>query len=338
MSSLIVYSLILSASAMLFASVVTWALIEVLPRFSFLDQPEERKNHTAPIPRGGGLAVVSAALFFLLVSGISTELAVAILIIAAISFADDYRSQPILRRVMVHVVASLLAVSTIPLPVFQGLLPFYLDHALAAFLLIYFLNIYNFMDGIDEISAVQTFSIGFGLMAMVLAVPGLARFIGVDGMVMAGAMGGFWLFNRHPARIFLGDVGSIPIGLFMGTLLLVLSSQGQWAAALILPAYYLTDGSLTLLRRVLRGVPFWHAHSEHAYQLAVRNGLSHRQVVSHLVTLHFVLIVLAVVSSLDIRWALGCIALAYGLALMWQAQLRGVVMRGVLLPSVRAHD
>jgi UDP-N-acetylmuramyl pentapeptide phosphotransferase/UDP-N-acetylglucosamine-1-phosphate transferase len=314
MTALISYTLILALSAMAFAWVSTWALLILLPKLALMDLPNARSNHENPVPRGGGIAVVLAMLFFLIISGIPFKLITALLAVALISLLDDWTGQPATRRLLVHIIASVLAVSTIHNPVFQGYLPSLLDQALAIMLLTYFLNIYNFMDGIDEITSVQTVSMSIGLAAIVCITPGMAHFIGVDALIMAGAIVGFWYFNRHPAKIFLGDVGSVPIGLFVGYLLLMLASQGEWAAALILPAYYLTDATITLLSRMTRRAPLMQAHSEHAYQRAVRRGMSHRVVVRHILSLNLLLILLAAISTLESWLALICVALAYGTA------------------------
>lgn len=325
MSPLLSYSLILALSAAFFSWLATWALVYFLPRLSVIDAPSERSNHAVPIPRGGGLSVVLATLFFLLVSGISTALFIAVILAGVISFADDCKSQPVLRRLLVHAIAALLAVSIITPPIFQGYLPYLLDHALAALVLIFFMNIFNFMDGIDELSAMQTTSLCLGIVAIVIAMPSLPDFPALDALVLAGAMLGFWFFNRHPAQIFLGDVGSIPVGLLLGTLLLVLASQGQWVASLILPAYYFADACSTLLSRLLRGKKLHEAHSEHAYQQAVRCGLSHRAVVSHILTLNLLLIALAVLSTLGVQYALASLTLAYvasGVLVAWLHTVR----------------
>lgn len=334
MTALLSYSLILALSAMVFAWVGTWALLIALPKLALMDQPNQRSNHITPVPRGGGIAVVFSSLFFLTVSGIPLTLIAAFLAVIMISFMDDWKGQPATRRLLVHMIASVLAVSTIHNPIFQGYLPPLLDQALAVLVLTYFLNIYNFMDGIDEITSVQTVSLAIGLAAIVCIVPGVAHFIGVDALIMGGAICGFWYFNRHPAKIFLGDVGSVPIGLFMGYLLLMLASQGEWAAALILPAYYLTDASMTLLGRLARGAPLMQAHSEHAYQRAVRRGLSHRMVVRHLLTLNLLLILLAAISTLENWLGMLCVALAYGAAGLLTLILYG--KGGHTSPSQRA--
>ncbi|MEQ8194752.1 MAG: glycosyl transferase, partial [Rhodospirillales bacterium] len=135
----------------------------------------------------------------------------------------------------------------------------------------------NFMDGIDGIAGVETASLGGGIVAVVLLAatdPALA-WIGVT--LIAGALGFLW-WNWHPAKIFLGDTGSVPLGFVLGWLLLTLAAEGQWAAAFILPLYYLADATLTLFRRALRGEKFWQAHREHFYQRAAQRGLGHAHV------------------------------------------------------------
>ena len=95
---------------------------------------------------------------------------------------------------------------------------------------------------------------------------------------VAGAALGFLAWNWQPAKLFLGDVGSVPLGFLLAWLLLSLAAHGHWAAALILPGYFLADASWTLARRALRGAPVWRAHREHIYQQAVQAGASHAQV------------------------------------------------------------
>ena len=93
-------------------------------------------------------------------------------------------------------------------------------------------------------------------------------------LALCGAMIGFAPFNRPVARLFLGDVGSLPIGLLLGWLLVVLAGSGHFAAALLLPLYYLADATITLLRRLANGEPVWQAHRSHFYQRAMDNGFS----------------------------------------------------------------
>jgi UDP-N-acetylmuramyl pentapeptide phosphotransferase/UDP-N-acetylglucosamine-1-phosphate transferase len=138
------------------------------------------------------------------------------------------------------------------------------------------------MDGIDGITAVETISLALGFAL-------LGQFIPQSALLIAVSLG-FLLWNWHPAKIFLGDSGSIPLGFLLGWLLLLLAGRGHWAAALILPAYYLADSTLTLLRRAVRGEKIWLAHRQHAYQRAVQAGARHDQVTLTILAANLLLI------------------------------------------------
>ena len=183
-----------------------------------------------------------------------------------------------------------------PGPVFQGFLPGVMDTVAAAVLWMWFVNLFNFMDGVDGIAGTETASVCFGLVFV-------AAIVGSDGgpailsAIVVGAAVGFLWWNRPPARIFLGDVGSVPLGFLLGWLLLDAAARGEWAAALILPLYYLADATLTLLRRLLRGARVWEAHREHFYQQAVRDGRGHGAVLIAVCLVNIILVVLAAAAT-----------------------------------------
>ncbi|GAB4193411.1 MAG: glycosyltransferase family 4 protein [Thalassobaculales bacterium] len=264
--------LALAAAAGLAAFLGARALAAALPRWNVLDRPNARSSHVRPTPRGGGIAVIAAiAAGWLALDAAVLWPAVALaLALAGLSFADDIRSLPATVRLAAHL-AAVIALMPAVGPVTGGLLPPALDLALAGFAWLWFVNLFNFMDGIDGISGVEAAIIGLGL---ALLVPDLAG----PGLVVAGAAIGFLLVNWHPARIFLGDVGSVPLGFLLGFLLLTAAARGDWVAALVLPAYYLADATLTLLRRAWRGERLTEAHRQHFYQHAVRSGRSHAAV------------------------------------------------------------
>jgi UDP-N-acetylmuramyl pentapeptide phosphotransferase/UDP-N-acetylglucosamine-1-phosphate transferase len=120
---------------------------------------------------------------------------------------------------------------------------------------------------------------------------------GLAGLALSGAALGFLWWNWHPARIFLGDVGSVPLGFVIGGLLLGLVGAGYWAAALILPLYYLADASITLLRRLFAGQPIWRAHRDHYYQRAAAGRLGHAGTSTAVAILDIVLIALAILAA-----------------------------------------
>jgi UDP-N-acetylmuramyl pentapeptide phosphotransferase/UDP-N-acetylglucosamine-1-phosphate transferase len=205
----------------------------------------------------------------------------------ALSWLDDRRGLPAGLRFAVHFAAAVLGVAVLPADhlLFQGLLPLWADRMVAVPMLVWFINLYNFMDGIDGITGVETLSIGLGLTLLSGGAPWPAA--------IAGAGLGFLAWNWHPARIFLGDSGSVPLGYLLGWLLLDTAGQGQWAAALILPAYYLADATITLGRRAWRGETLWQAHREHFYQRAVRGGWRHSTVAALVLAANTGLIALA---------------------------------------------
>lgn len=280
-----------------FALVVsgTGALVNWLKERRVLDIPNQRSSHFVPTPRGGGLMVVPAVLVpvaFLSLQGAGPAAAGAMIALGlsllVLSWIDDRRGLSFHLRLCVHLgVASLgLAAMGGERLVFQGLLPFWPDRVLAVLAWGWFINLYNFMDGIDGITGVETLAVAGGL----LLLPGEH----LVPAAIAGASLGFLAWNWHPARIFLGDSGSVPLGFLLGWLLLDLAMAGQWAPALILPAYYLADATLTLARRALRGEKIWQAHREHFYQKAVQAGASHAHVATIILAADIVLVVVAV--------------------------------------------
>ena len=257
-----------------------------LLRFAVFDQPNARSSHVKATPRGGGIAVVAVVLLAWGAIGRGSMLLLGLALgLAVLSWIDDLKGLPPGLRLAGHAAAVLTGLLALPdIAVFQGLLPPWLDRALAALMWIWFINLYNFMDGIDGITGVETAVIGIG-------VTGLAVWLGtlplaaLHGASLAGAALGFLLWNWHPARIFLGDVGSVALGFLIGWLLLELAARGFWAAALLLPLYHLADASWTLGRRLLRRERIWQAHRGHFYQRATQVPADHARV-SRLIALH----------------------------------------------------
>ncbi len=257
-----------------------------LKQRSILDHPNTRSSHSIPTPRGGGLAVSAvliAAWATLALNEFGDFFQILVLCtctfgLAALSWWDDLR--PLAARVrllgQISAVGVVLLLPQNDSAYFGGSLPIWLDLFLAGYLWVWFLNLFNFMDGIDGITATETTSICVGI-ALISASTTIGLF--PYAIVTAAAALGFLWWNWPPARVFLGDVGSIPLGFLLGWLLLSLMQEGYWAAAVILPAYYHADASLTILRRVFRKEPIWQAHKQHAYQQAVHRGWSHKAVV-----------------------------------------------------------
>jgi UDP-N-acetylmuramyl pentapeptide phosphotransferase/UDP-N-acetylglucosamine-1-phosphate transferase len=279
-----------------------------LERRAILDRPVERSSHAVPVPRGGGLALVPVLVVVWLVlaaAGIVPAAAAGVAGLAAalalVSWLDDLRDLPAALRFLAHAAAALVGIACLPhgALVFQGVLPPLADRAAAVVLWVWFVNLFNFMDGIDGITGVETIAIAAGVtLALVVAGDG-AGGLAILAPTLAAAAAGFLRWNWHPARIFLGDVGSVPLGFLLGFLLLGLAARGWWAPALILPLYYLTDATVTLARRLLRGEAVWRAHREHFYQRALAPDGDHAAVARLILAGDLVLVGLAVLALAD---------------------------------------
>ena len=160
---------------------------------------------------------------------------------------------------------------------------------------LWFVNLVNFMDGLDLVTVAEVVPIT----ATMILLGWLGEFPAFSSIVAAalcGAMLGFAPFNRPVAKVFLGDVGSLPVGLLLGWCLLQLAWRQHLAAALLLPLYYLLDATVTLLRRMVRHEKFWTAHRTHFYQRATENGFTVPRIVAEILVLNVILAALAVAS------------------------------------------
>jgi len=308
----IVYALAFLA-AFTASLVGTGAVMTFLRAREILDHPNERSSHKAPIPRGAGLAtsavliVATGAIAAITAHEPQKMMAVplAALVLAAVSWIDDLRGLNPVLRLAIQFAAAVVAVPAIAHSglVFQGLLPPLYDQAAAVVLWVWFVNLFNFMDGIDGIAATEAASVGIGIFALALVFPAAVSEPGTPlyAVTVAAAALGFLGWNWEPAKIFLGDVGSVPLGYLLGFLLLSLAAQGQWAAALILPLYYMADSGITLAARLAAGEKIWEPHARHFYQQAARRFGSHAKVVRAIAAANLALIVLALL-SVNLPW------------------------------------
>lgn len=319
----------LAVAGMAMTVLMTRRVLGYLRRRQILDLPNERSSHTLPTPRGGGLAttpVVAALLlmlsWFLGVPQIGV-LGVGALVLLAVSWIDDRRGLPPLPRFLCHGAMIGLTLALIPAHAlaFGGFLPVWADRVLAGIAWLWFVNLYNFMDGIDGITGVETASLGVGIAIVASLLPGAIAFGLVPAGIAVAAIGAtFLLWNWHPAKVFLGDAGSVPFGFVLGGLLLLLAAQGGLAAALILPAYYLTDATITLIRRAANGEKVWQAHRKHFYQRAVQGGRRHDQVALAILACNVALVFSAAVSATISLWGGGIGAVIATGTLIWMLQ------------------
>ena len=277
--------------------VFSFALTHVLRRYalhkSLLDIPNGRSSHTIPTPRGGGVAIVIsylAALVWMISAGlIGRDPFLAMFgagaSIAALGFLDDHGHIAARWRLLGHFFAAawalfwmggLPAISVFGMTLAPGLIV----NVLAAFYLVWLLNLYNFMDGIDGIASVEAICVCVGA-AIIYAMSGYATLVWLP-VLLACAVAGFLFWNFPPAKIFMGDAGSGFLGIMLGCL----SLQGAWISSqflwvwLILLGVFIVDATVTLIRRLVRGDKVYEAHRSHAYQFASRRFGKHLPVTS----------------------------------------------------------
>jgi UDP-N-acetylmuramyl pentapeptide phosphotransferase/UDP-N-acetylglucosamine-1-phosphate transferase len=270
-----------------------------------LARPNARSSHRTPTPQGGGAAIViatlvtvwgTAVLLDILPQVISAEflaLTAAVILLAVVGAIDDTRHLSPLPRLLLQGVAVGMVIAMLPADLRAvPILPWWLERIGLFIGFMWFVNLTNFMDGIDWMTVVEAVPITgavvlLGLLNVVPALPALT------GFALLGAILGFAPFNKPTAKLFLGDVGSLSIGLLLAWLLLRLAASGHLAAAIILPLYYLADATLTLGRRLLAGDAVWQAHRSHFYQRALDHGLTVSKVVARVFIVNLALMALA---------------------------------------------
>ena len=313
--------------SLILSSALIVLTLPVFRRFA-LAVPNARSSHKAVTPQGGGFGVVGAsvavtALALLGSSQLSGPseggtwlvLAAAVLL-ALIGAIDDARHLSPTPKFAGQAVAILLVIAALP----EGLrvcplLPWTLERAAIFAAGLWFVNLVNFMDGIDwmMVAEVVPVTAGVALVGWLGALPPEALIV---ALALNGAMLGFAPFNFPVARLFLGDMGSLPIGLLLFWLLLLVAGSGHLAAALLLPLYFVADASVTLARRALARERVWEAHRSHYYQRARDNGFGTLAIVGRVFTVNCCLVALAAISVVIASPAASLVTLALGVALV----------------------
>ena len=309
----------LPAAATVSAALI-WAIRPMLLRHA-LARPNARSSHRIPTPQGAGIAVIAATLVVsggIMVWGGAPEpkipLAVfaAALFMAMVGLVDDVKSIDVLPRLLLQAaaVAAILLAASGDLRIVPAC-PLWIERGVLLVAGLWFVNLVNFMDGLDWMTVAEVVPATAALVMLGLLgqYPASATLLAA---ALCGAILGFAPFNRPIARVFLGDVGSLPIGLLLGWCLLQLGYQQQFAAALLLPLYYLLDATVTLLRRLARREPFWAAHRSHFYQRATDNGFTVWRVVGEVFSLNILLAALAAGSIMAASAAVKIVLLLAG--------------------------
>jgi UDP-N-acetylmuramyl pentapeptide phosphotransferase/UDP-N-acetylglucosamine-1-phosphate transferase len=289
-----------------------------------LARPNARSSHKVPTPQGAGIAVAGVTIAAVVIAAaifpefrpespyVLMSLLAAVTVLTALGALDDFFTLEALPRIAVQLIAVSAVIAFLPADLRAApFLPWWVERALLVVGLMWFINLVNFMDGLDWMTVAEVVPIAAGLV-LIGTMGGLPSYGLVVALALGGAVLGFAPFNRPVASLFLGDAGSLPIGLILGWLLVLLAANGHWAAALLLPLYYLADATVTLLLRLRRGERVWQAHRSHFYQRATDGGRDILEIICHVFAVNIALLFLAMVTVFFTAFAVQLAALVVG--------------------------
>lgn len=282
--------------------ILIWFLIRIMTHYGIVDKPSKRRAHLDVVPRGAGLALMLVFIAFAIFNQTlsSSNIIQLFVPISLVSFWDDITKIAIPFRFFIHILCALLAIIWFIQP--RSLLHYevniYIDLAITTLAFVAFINIYNFMDGIDGITAVESIHLSITtLLLCYLKIDIITHlnFIVITNLILLGFALGFIIFNWSPAKIFIGDVGSISLGFLCGVCLLMLAcdSERLFVSCVIASLYYITDGGLTILIRLINKEKIWTPHLNHFFQKAIRRGWTHKEVVTNIIICNLCLMILS---------------------------------------------
>lgn len=304
------------AATFALSAALTWAALRYARRRNLVDAPGQRRSHTTPTPRGGGIGLCVASIVALLATGLflngvslQIRISIALAIIAAIGWLDDHRSMSILARLIPQFVVAVLFLW----PIIDAVRVQSVDHdtlfvlhsyewlVVAVILCVWSINLHNFMDGIDGILASQAIFVFTVLAWLCTREQNIPH--GLQIALWAAAVAGFLPFNFPRARIFMGDVGSGTLGLmiFIASTWQFFGFRSAQISAVIVSSAFLTDATCTLVSRMARLKRWYRPHREHLYQAMARTGMSHAAVVGWYSAWN-ILIVLPIIAALNGEW------------------------------------
>jgi UDP-N-acetylmuramyl pentapeptide phosphotransferase/UDP-N-acetylglucosamine-1-phosphate transferase len=330
MTGLQLHPLVIISLSFLLGLILTLAARRMLIRKHLFDHPNERSSHSEPVPRGGGWALLIVLVPGMILAALAdgslpqhAGVIAAVIVLAIVSWFDDRKSNAggisAIKRLSLHIFAACLGSTAFSYDdtLFAGALPFWLDRGLMIVGWAWFMNLYNFMDGIDGITCTETIALATGACLLMTATGMNDPFLHTLTLMLTGASLGFLVLNWHPAKIFLGDVGSVPLGFLTGFALLSLAVQGFLIPAFILPLYYVADSGITITKRAMRREKIWQAHRQHFYQRATLGLGRHDKVVLWIVAANIGLICAALLAVTYPLPGLG-IAVAMVAILLWK--------------------
>jgi UDP-N-acetylmuramyl pentapeptide phosphotransferase/UDP-N-acetylglucosamine-1-phosphate transferase len=308
MPSALTLLLTAAAAAALSAAIIA-ATLPTLLRYA-LARPVARSSHVIPTPQGAGFGVVVATLVIVGLHAVLGPISygynvwpcvAAVALLALVGGFDDIKPIPVLPRLALQTIAIGILLAAVPADarIFPDL-PVVAERCALLLGSLWFVNLVNFMDGIDWMMVVEIVPVTvalalFGLLGMLSPGPAIAA------AALCGAYLGFAPFNRPVAKVFLGDIGSLPTGLLLAWCLFDLAAKGHLVAAMILPLYFIADATLTLLRRLAKREKIWDAHRQHFYQRALDRGLPVVRILKIVFVLNALLALLAW-SSVALSW------------------------------------
>ena len=261
--------------AALFTLLITTILLFSKLGKQIQDIPNERSLHAAPVPRIGGIGIMAGVLtaWALMLKSLAWWVVLPLLALIAVSLLDDKRGVPVRERLLVHCLAALVLVLGSGLATQNILLAL-----LVLPCVVWMTNLYNFMDGSDGLAGGMTF-FGFTMYGLAALMHGDDTQGMLNFSIGAAALG-FLYYNLHPAKVFMGDAGSIPLGFLAAAMGLWGWEQGHWPGWFPILVFFpfVADATVTLIKRTLRGVKITEAHREHYYQRLVQIGWGHRKV------------------------------------------------------------
>jgi UDP-N-acetylmuramyl pentapeptide phosphotransferase/UDP-N-acetylglucosamine-1-phosphate transferase len=328
------FSAALVVGCAILAALLVLLLRPFLVRY-LMATPNHRSAHTVATPQGAGLAVTLSvlagcglALYFWPAAtgpGLFPILAAAAAL-TVLGALDDAHALPVSWRLVGQALAAIVLALSLPrgFQVLPDILPLVVERILIVLGTVWFINAINFLDGLDWMTVAEVVPMTLGIAAL-QALGAVPATVGLLALALLGAILGFAVFNKHPAKVFLGDAGSLPIGLFLA-FMLVFVADAHLSAALLLALYPLADATLTLFRRIVAGEEFLSPHKTHFYQRAVTHGLRVPQVTARVFLLGLLLAILAVTTVIARSLPIDILCLALGVlatALMLLALARG---------------
>ena len=308
------FNIFILSIAFILASVITTSVIRYFSiKNNFLDIPNDRSSHLAPIPKGGGISIIGTLIFTIVIlfyykmvaSEFVISMTIGLVIVSVVALVDDYKNLSPMIRVIIYIISAAFSLFMI-----GGLDSVsinnhsynlsYIGYFLGVLFLVWLTNLYNFMDGTDGFAAIQTISVSIFCFFLFYLSNNVPFFIIL--LCLTSTTIGFLYWNWSPAKIFMGDVGSCGIGFFFG-LFSIYTERAEIISItvwLIILSPFIGDATLTLLKRIINNEKWYEAHNSHAYQILHQSGLSHSRLALNLLFINICLI-----------WPLGYFAHTY---------------------------